>query len=66
MANVIYKPFGEKLKAFTAQEILYKRMILEGIMAIQSGDNPRIVEHKLMVFLPPRLRHTTVREEGAK
>jgi chemotaxis protein MotA len=64
MANIVYKPFGEKLKAFTAQELLYKRMILEGIMAIQSGDNPRIVEHKLMVFLPPRVRFSSASEEG--
>ena len=31
-------------------------MIIEGIMAIQSVDNPRIVEHQLSVFLSPKFR----------
>jgi chemotaxis protein MotA len=34
-------------------------MIVQGVMAIQSGDNPRIVEQKLNVFLPPNQRATS-------
>jgi chemotaxis protein MotA len=41
---------------YSNAEILSKRLIIEGIMAIQTGDNPRIVEQKLAVFLPPGLR----------
>ena len=55
-ANLIYIPVAGKLKARAAEESLQKRMIMEGIMSIQSGDNPRIVEQKLNVFIAPSLR----------
>ena len=38
------------------EEIMNKEMVIEGIMAIQSGDSPRIVEEKLKSFLPPVVR----------
>ena len=56
MANVMFGPVAAKLKTYSAKEILSKKMIIEGIMSIQSGDNPRIVEHKLSVFLSPKFR----------
>ena len=56
LAGLIGWPFARKLAEYSKQEILIKRMIIEGIMAIQQGDNPRIVEHKLSVFVEPRLR----------
>lgn len=58
LAGLVGLPFQLKLENRTQRELLHKRMIIEGIMAIQSGDNPRIVEHKLMVFLAPRQRRT--------
>lgn len=61
-ANLIYIPIAGKLKIRSAQESLQKRMIMEGIMSIQSGDNPRIVEQKLNVFIAPALR--SISEEG--
>lgn len=63
MANVFLNPIAAKLKIYSKEEVLSKRMIIEGIMAIQQGDNPRIVEHKLSVFLPPSLRPSG--EEGS-
>ncbi|MEE2728153.1 MAG: motility protein A [Candidatus Latescibacterota bacterium] len=63
MANVLLNPIAAKLKIYSKEEVLSKRMIIEGIMAIQQGDNPRIVEHKLSVFLPPSLRPSG--EEGS-
>ena len=56
MANILFGPIAAKLGTYSKKEILSKRMIIEGIMAIQSGDNPRIVEHKLSVFLAPKMR----------
>ena len=38
--------------------MLVKEIIVRGVMAIQSGDSPRIVEQKLSTFLPPSLRRT--------
>ena len=56
IANLIFIPFAGKLSIRSAEEILAKRMIMEGIMSIQSGDNPRIVEQKLNTFIAPKLR----------
>jgi chemotaxis protein MotA len=58
LANLIFLPMGGKLKDRTKEELLIKEMVIEGILSIQSGDNPRLVEHKLATFLPPRLRST--------
>ena len=63
-ANLIYIPFAGKLKVRAAEESLQKRMIMEGIMSIQSGDNPRIVEQKLNVFIAPNLRSISEDEEA--
>jgi chemotaxis protein MotA len=62
-ANLIYIPIAGKLKTRAAEEALQKRMIMEGIMSIQSGDNPRIVEQKLNVFIAPNLRSASEEAE---
>lgn len=56
-ANLIFLPIGNKLKARSADEVLVREVIIEGILAIQAGDNPRIVEDKLKAFIAPTLRH---------
>jgi chemotaxis protein MotA len=61
-ANVFCIPIVEKLKFNSRKEILIKELMLEGIMALQSGDNPRIVEQKLSAFLEPGLRAVAVKE----
>lgn len=53
VANAVFLPLASKLEARSAEEILVKEMIIDGIMAIQSGDSPRIVEEKLKSFLSP-------------
>jgi chemotaxis protein MotA len=58
MANMICIPISKKLAARSAKEILSMELMVEGILAIQAGENPRIVEEKLKVFLPPKLRHS--------
>ena len=55
-ANVVLLPLAEKLKVRSQEERLVREMILEGILAIQSGDNPRIVREKLESFLAPSQR----------
>ncbi|GAB4553709.1 MAG: MotA/TolQ/ExbB proton channel family protein [Phycisphaerales bacterium] len=56
MANVLFLPLADKLKVKDADEMLIKTIIVKGVMSIQSGDNPRVVEQKLMTFLPPAQR----------
>lgn len=57
ICNFFAGPFATKLGAIHAREMHTKMIILKGVLAIQSGDNPRIVEMKLKVFLPPHERN---------
>ncbi|RJP31759.1 MAG: motility protein A [Candidatus Omnitrophota bacterium] len=56
MANLMFIPLSGKLKAKSQEEILIKEVAIEGVMSIQSGDNPRILEQKLLAFLAPSIR----------
>ena len=49
-------PVSRALRRAGIEEILVKEMVIDGIMAIQSGDSPRIVEEKLKSFLSPAQR----------
>lgn len=55
-ANMFALPIADKLGVRNDEELLRKTIVLKGVMSIQSGDNPRIVEQKLKTFLPPGLR----------
>ncbi|MGI5850683.1 MAG: motility protein A [Caldicoprobacterales bacterium] len=53
LANLFFTPMAIKLKYKSSQEILLKEIMLEGMLSIQAGENPRIIEEKLKAFLPP-------------
>ena len=55
-ANALFSPLAEKLGFNSKQELLSMEIVLRGIMAIQSGENPRVIEQKLNTFVPPKLR----------
>ena len=55
-ANFIFIPIADKLTLRSKEESVLKEIVIQGVMAIQSGDNPRIVEQKLTIFLEPKLR----------
>lgn len=52
-ANLFFLPIGNNLELKSNQEVQRKEMMLEGILAIQSGVNPRIVEEKLLTYIKP-------------
>ncbi len=56
LANLIFLPMSGKLDIRSKEETLLKELIVEGVVAIQSGDNPSIVEEKLKGFLSPAQR----------
>ena len=56
VSNVVAGPLAEKLAVRDAEEVLAKTVIIAGVMAIQSGANPRVVENKLLTYLPPSER----------
>ncbi|MTD45464.1 flagellar motor protein [Conexibacter sp. W3-3-2] len=64
-ANLIFLPVGTRLKVLSTEEVESRQLILEGIIAIQAGDNPRIVQQKLLSFLAPAER-AEVGEGGGK
>ncbi len=65
MANLILMPFKTKLEDRDKEETRVKEIVIEGILSIQSGDNPRILLEKLISFLPPAQREV-MRQESAR
>jgi len=55
-ANVIYLPVSNKLKELAAEEQNYRYMLLDAILSIQAGDNPRLLADKLQTYLEPSER----------
>jgi chemotaxis protein MotA len=66
LANMIALPMAGKLSTRSEEEALVKGMVVEGIMAISAGDNPRIVERKLHAYLAPYLRQAGKPTGGGK
>ena len=50
-ANLFCIPFGTKLKHRLKEELLQKEMVIEGLIAIQNGENPHFIEQKLRAYL---------------
>lgn len=51
MANMICMPLAEKIAYYGKHSLTAKHIILDGILGIQAGDNPRVVEQKLVTYL---------------
>ncbi|AKL95474.1 flagellar motor protein MotA [Clostridium aceticum] len=67
LANLIFIPLANKLKLRSKEEILRKEIMVEGLLSIQAGENPRIIEEKLKAFLPPKIRkELQQKEEGVE
>jgi len=64
VANFIASPISRKLQIFNAQEMLLKEVQIEGMLSIQNGENPRIIEEKLKAFLAPSLRKISTEGGG--
>jgi chemotaxis protein MotA len=58
IANAIAGPMGDKLALRSSEEILSKEMMLQGILSIQAGDNPRATQEKMLAFIPQTYRNT--------
>ena len=64
LANLLWLPLGSKVKERNGQLLLLREIMIEGILSIQAGDNPRLLEEKLHAFLDPNERETEVEEGG--
>ena len=56
IANLFCLPFAEKLQYLSRQERIGMEIMLRGVLAIQAGDNPRLIEQRLGSFLPEHER----------
>lgn len=56
VANWLCMPIAEKMKKNNDLEIIVKEVMVEGLLSIQAGENPRIIEEKLKSFLSPAIR----------
>ncbi|TCK97898.1 chemotaxis protein MotA [Natranaerovirga hydrolytica] len=65
IANFLAIPIASKLKIRSAEEILLKEVMIEGLLSIQAGENPRVIEEKLKAFLSPTLRNNLNDQQGA-
>ncbi len=63
LANWICAPVATKLKSKNADEMMMKEIEIEGLLSIQAGENPRVIEEKLKSFLAPKDRGSNA-EEG--
>jgi chemotaxis protein MotA len=62
VANLLMIPWGGKLTNYDAEEAQVMTMELEGILSIQSGDNPRILGQKMLTYLTPKDRKSVEAE----
>lgn len=66
LANWIATPVATKLKANNTKEIMVKTIMVEGLLSIQAGENPRVIEEKLKSFLAPAQREGMSEGEGGE
>lgn len=56
LANWLSAPVATKLTTFNEEEVQLKELMIEGLLSIQAGENPRVIEEKLKAFLAPGIR----------
>jgi chemotaxis protein MotA len=59
MANMVCIPIAGKLKARSKEETLIKEMVVEGVLSLTRGENPRILEQKMLAYVPPKMRKSS-------
>ena len=66
LANWICIPVVNKLKVKNNAEVMMKEVMVEGLLSIQAGENPRVIEEKLKSFLSPSNRIDFIANEGGE
>jgi chemotaxis protein MotA len=64
LANWICTPVAEKLGVDNGAEVAMEEVVIEGLLSIQAGENPRVIEEKLKSFLSPKQRESYGQESG--
>lgn len=58
-AYLIFNPIGRKLRVKNEEEVLYKQVVVEGVMAIQEGENPKYIKERLLSYIEEGKRDKT-------
>ena len=64
LANWICAPVTAKLKLYNDSEIMQREIMIEGLLSIQAGENPRVIEEKLKSFMAPVDRNVAGEDGG--
>lgn len=64
LAHMIFGPIANNLRIRDGEEVLCKEIIVEGIMSIQSGENPKALREKLLTYISQRDRDTEPTKSG--
>lgn len=66
LANMIFNPIAVNLRTRDEEEVLAKMIIVEGIMSIQSGENPKFLKEKLLTYMSQRQRELGMESSAEK
>ena len=55
-SNLVFLPLAGKLRNRSDQEVVYKQMVIEGVLTIQLGEHPKNIKRRLLNFVPPKSR----------
>lgn len=66
IANWLCTPTAAKLKVNNDTEVMIKEVTVEGLLSIQAGENPRVIEEKLKSFLSPKMRESMLEQGGGE
>ena len=64
MAHLIFSPIANKLKLRNSEEYLCKQIIIEGVLSIQAGENPKFLKEKLISYLSQKERDKALGQES--
>ncbi len=65
LGNLIFMPIAKKLRIRNEEEVLYRQIIVEGVMGIQAGENPKTLKEKLSSLLPQKQKLKIIAGESA-
>lgn len=66
LANLFFNPIAKKLEIRNTEEILYRQIIIEGVLGIQAGDNPKTLKERLVSSLSKKQQEALLGSEGGE
>ncbi|GAE32398.1 flagellar motor protein MotP [Halalkalibacter hemicellulosilyticus] len=66
LANLVFIPMANKLNNKTDEEVFVKQIIIEGVIGVQSGQNPKILKEKLSAFISEKDKKEETGEENVE